>query len=476
MIRFYNTLSGAVEEFQPLAPPQVRIYTCGPTVYDFAHIGNFRTFVFQDVLRRHLRARGFEVYQVMNITDVDDRIIANAASAGVTIREYTEKFTQAFLDDMRILNLETPEQTVRATEHIEDMVALIRRLQGKTFTYQSDGSVYFSIKKFPRYGRLSKIDLAGMQPGARVDVDRYEKADARDFVLWKARKPGEHFWETPLGPGRPGWHIECSAMSMKYLGETIDIHTGGVDLAFPHHENEIAQSEAATGKPFVRYWLHGDHLIVEGEKMSKSLGNFFTLRDLLAKGHKPSAIRYLLASVPYRRQLNFTFAGLQQASSSVERLRNFRLRLRTEKFAAGASEAAQRAARAVEEFDAALDDDLNSAEALAAAFNLVRDANTAMDQGQFRAGDAPALEAALEHFDRILAVLADDDREKLAGLRLEAPAGVDLSNAEVERLVAERAQARARRDFKRSDEIRDQLARQGIILEDTKNGVRWKRS
>jgi cysteinyl-tRNA synthetase len=335
--------------------------------------------------------------------------------------------------------------------------------------------VYFSIKKFPHYGRLSKIDLSGIQAGARVDVDRYEKADARDFVLWKARKPSEHFWETPLGSGRPGWHIECSAMSMKYLGETIDIHTGGIDLAFPHHENEIAQSEAATGKPFVRYWLHGEHLIVEGEKMSKSLGNFYTLRDLLTKGHKPSAIRYLLASVPYRRQLNFTFAGLQQASSSVERLRNFRLRLRTERFPAGASETPLRAARAVEEFDAALDDDLNTAEALAAVFNLVRDANTAMDQGQFRAGDAPALEAALEHFDRILAVLADDDREKLVSLQLDAPAA-GLSDADVERLIAERAQARARRDFKRSDEIRDELARQGIILEDTKDGVRWKPS
>ncbi len=474
MVRFHNTLSGAVEEFKPLDPPRVRIYTCGPTVYDYAHIGNFRTFVFQDILRRHLRARGYRVDQVMNITDVDDRIIQNAAAAGVSLRDYTEKFTQAFLDDMRMLSLETPERIARATDHIDDMVDLIQRLQAKTFTYSSDGSLYFSIKKFPRYGRLSKIDLSGIQPGARVEVDRYEKADARDFALWKARKPGEHYWDTPLGAGRPGWHIECSAMAMKYLGETLDIHTGGVDLAFPHHENEIAQSEAATGKPFVRYWLHAEHLIVEGEKMSKSLGNFYTLRDLFAKGHKPSAIRYLLASVPYRRQLNFTFAGLQQAASSVERLRNFRLRLRTEKFPAGNSDAAPRAARAIEEFDATLDDDLNTAEALAAAFNLVRDTNTAMDQGQFRAGDAAAVEKALEHFDRILAVLNDDDREKLAGLQ-KSPA-LGLSDAEVEALIAERGQARTRRDFKRSDEIRDALQRLGIILEDTKDGVRWKRA
>ncbi len=475
MIRLHNTLSSAVEEFKPLDPPRVRIYTCGPTVYDYAHIGNFRTFVFQDILRRHLRARGFEIQQVMNITDVDDRIIANAAAAGQSLRDYTERFTQAFLDDMRMLNLETPERIARATDHIDDMVQLIERLQAKTFTYQSDGSLYFSIKKFPRYGRLSKIDLSGIQPGARVEVDRYEKADARDFALWKARKPGEHYWDTPLGAGRPGWHIECSAMAMKYLGETLDIHTGGVDLAFPHHEHEIAQSEAATGKPFVRFWLHAEHLIVEGEKMSKSLGNFYTLRDLFAKGHKPSTIRYLLASVPYRRQLNFTFAGLQQAASSVERLRNFLLRLRTGKFPIGSSEAQrQRTARAIQEFDAALDDDLNTAEALAAAFNLVRDTNTSMDQGAFRADDAAAVEKALEHFNRVFAVLHDDDREKLASLQETKPTG--LSDAEVEALISERGQARARRDFKRSDEIRDELQRQGIILEDTKDGVRWKRA
>jgi cysteinyl-tRNA synthetase len=468
MIRFRNTLSGQLEEFAPLDPPRVRIYTCGPTIYDFAHIGNFRTFVFQDILRRHLRARGYELQQVMNITDVDDRIIENSAAAGLSLRDYTEKYAQAFFEDMRALNLEMPEHLVRATEHIPDMVALIQRLAENSFTYTSDGSLYFRISKFPGYGRLSKIDLTGIQPGARVDVDRYEKADARDFALWKARKAGEHYWDTPLGPGRPGWHIECSAMAMKYLGETLDIHTGGIDLAFPHHENEIAQSEAATGKPFVRLWLHAEHLIVEGEKMSKSLGNFFTLRDLFARGHRPSAIRYLLASVPYRRQLNFTFAGLQQAASSVERLRNFRLRLRTEKFPPGESGAPEHARQAMEEFAAALDDDLNTAEALAAVFNLVRDTNAAMDCGEFRAGDVPALEDALARFDAGFAVLEE---------RMDAGYGAaaEITDAEVEALLAERQKARARRDFARADQIRQELAEKGIVVEDTKDGARWKR-
>ena len=300
MLRFYNTLTGRVEEFQPLKPGKVRLYTCGPTVYDYAHIGNFRTFVFQDILRRWLRARGFEVFQVMNITDVDDRTIENALAAGVSLGEYTEKYTQSFLQDMELLSLEQPEKMVRATEHIRDMVELIERLEAKGYAYRSDGSVYFSIRKFASYGRLSKIDLAGIQAGARVDVQEYDKSDPRDFALWKAAKPDEPFLETPFGKGRPGWHIECSAMAMKYLGESFDIHTGGVDLMFPHHENEIAQSEAATGKPFVRTWLHAEHLLVEGERMAKSKGNYYTLRDLLAKGYKPSAIRYLLASVPRR--------------------------------------------------------------------------------------------------------------------------------------------------------------------------------
>src|ERR1700726_4882588 len=357
-IRFHNTMSGQTEPFVPLVTGEVRTYTCGPTVYDFAHIGNFRTFVFQDVLRRYLKSKGFRIIQVMNLTDVDDRIIQKSAAAGVSIREYTDKYIQAYLEDRRALNLEPPEYVARATEHIDDMVELIQRLTAKGFTYVSEGSTYFRISKFPSYGKLSKIDVAGMQTGARVDMDRYDKDNARDFALWKAPKPGEHFWETPIGPGRPGWHIECSAMAMKYLGETLDIHTGGVDLAFPHHENEIAQSEAATGKPFVRYWLHGEHLLVEGEKMSKSLGNFFTLRDLFAKGYKPSALRFALASVPYRRQLNFTFDGLQQAASAVDRLRNFADRLKQGKFEPGQHPAmCERIAKAAADFDAGLSDD-----------------------------------------------------------------------------------------------------------------------
>src|SRR5499433_19955 len=405
-IRLHNTLSGKVEPFVPRTPGEVKMYTCGPTVYDFAHIGNFRTFVFQDILRRFLKLRGFQLTHVMNLTDVDDRIIANAAAAKVGIREYTEKFAQAFFDDCKTLSVEAPEHWIRATDHIPEMVQLIERLQKKSFTYDSEGSIYYRIAKFPQYGKLSKIDLTGIQAGARVDNDRYEKESARDFALWKAPKPGEHFWETAIGAGRPGWHIECSAMAMTYLGETLDIHTGGVDLIFPHHENEIAQSEAATGKPFARYWLHAEHLIIESEKMSKSLGNFYTLRDLLARGHKPSSLRFLLASVPYRRRLNFTMDGLQQAASSVERLRNFVERLKTEKFPQGSGAVmVERAEKAEADFDRGLEDDLNTAVALAAVFDLVREVNTALDRREFNQQDGRHIRAVLEKFDAIFALL-----------------------------------------------------------------------
>ena len=475
-IHLHNTLTGKTEPFVPQTPGEVRMYTCGPTVYDYAHIGNYRTFVFQDILRRFLNLRGFKLQHVMNLTDVDDRIIANAAAASKNIRDYTEKFVQAFFDDCKTLSIEAPEHWIRATDHIDDMVQLIQRLQQKTFTYPSEGSIYYRITKFPDYGKLSKIDLTGIQAGARVDNDRYEKESARDFALWKAPKPGEHFWETAIGPGRPGWHIECSAMAMKYLGETLDIHTGGIDLAFPHHENEIAQSEAATGKPFARYWMHAEHLLVEGEKMSKSLGNFFTLRDLFAKGYKPSALRFALASVPYRKQLNFTFDGLTQATNSVERLRNFADRLRKGKFAAGKQEGmAARIAKAAEEFDAGLSDDLNAARALAAVFDLVRDANIAMDKGEFRQGDVAAVHSFLATFDKVFAVLEDNDAQKLQALGY-ASAQAGLSDAEIEKLVAERNAAKKSRDFATADRIRKELADRGIILEDAKDGsVRWKR-
>ncbi len=475
-IQVHNTLSGKVEPFVPLKPGLVHMYTCGPTVYDFAHIGNFRTFIFQDVLRRFLKLRSFKLTHVMNLTDVDDRIITNAAAAGIGIREYTEKYVQAFFDDCRTLSVESPEHWIRATENIDSMVALIQKLQKKAYTYDSEGSIYYRIGKFKDYGKLSKIDLSGIQAGARVDNDRYEKESARDFALWKAPKPGEHFWETAIGPGRPGWHIECSAMAMKFLGDTIDIHTGGIDLAFPHHENEIAQSEAATGKPFVRYWLHAEHLLVEGEKMSKSAGNFFTLRDLFGKGYKPSALRFALASVPYRRQLNFTFDGLQQATSSVERLRNFAARLKNEKFPAGKQKGmAERIARAVGDFDAGLSDDLNTAQALAAMFDFVREANIAMDKGEFRSGEVKAVQEFLTIFDKVFAVLEDNDADKLKALGYDRGADT-ASDGEIEKLVAERQSARQRRDFAASDRIRKQLSDRGIILEDTKDGsVRWKR-
>src|SRR6267378_1967387 len=475
-IHLHNTLSNQTEPFLPQKPGEVTMYTCGPTVYDFAHIGNYRTFVFQDILRRFLKLRGFRLTHVMNLTDVDDRIIANAAAQHVSVRDSTEKFVQAFFDDCKTLSIESPEHWVRATDNIDSMVQLIQRLQEKTYTYPSEGSIYYRIAKFPDYGKLSKIDLTGIQTGARVDNDRYEKESARDFALWKAPKPGEHFWDTPIGRGRPGWHIECSAMAMKYLGETIDIHTGGIDLAFPHHENEIAQSEAATGKHFVRYWLHAEHLLVEGEKMSKSLGNFFTLRDLFAKGYKPSALRFALASVPYRRQLNFTFDGLQQAASAVERLRNFADRLAQGKFAPGQHPGmSERIAKAAADFDAGLSDDLNTAQALAAVFDFIREANTAMDKGEFRQGDVAAAVEFLGNFDKVFAVLEDNDAEKLKVIGFGGDE-TGLSDAEIEKLVEERQAARARRDFAASDRVRKELSDRGIILEDTKDGkVRWKR-
>jgi cysteinyl-tRNA synthetase len=502
-LRFYNTLSRQVEEFKPLKDNLVRIYTCGPTVYDYAHIGNYRTFVFQDVLRRHLKYRGYQLRQVVNLTDVDDNTIRNSRAAGMPLRAYTDKYIQAFQIDRQLLNLEDPEFLVRATDHIEDMVKLIQALMDRGYAYASEGSVYFKVGAFPHYGQLTQIDFSGVRAGARVDTDKYDKADARDFVLWKAAKEGEPFWETPFGPGRPGWHIECSAMSVKYLGETFDIHSGGSDLVFPHHENEIAQSEAATGKPFVKVWLHADHLIVNGEKMSKSLGNFYTLRDLIAKGHKPSAIRYLLASVPYRKPLNFTFDGLHQGQQSIDRLRNFRYRLTQENFPPGESPALQaRAREARQKLEAALDDNLNTAEALGAIFDLVRDGNTAMDRGEFHGGDRGAFLDTLERWDRIFAVLDDNDHAKLVKFGFLKPTAVPLTDAgtgadaqrhevgkgqatstavetlsdgEIGKLIAERATARRKGDYARSDEIRANLLQAGVILEDTKAGTRWKR-
>jgi cysteinyl-tRNA synthetase len=492
-LELFNTLSGKVEEFHPLEDNLVRMYACGPTVYDYGHIGNFRTFIVVDTLRRFLKQCGFQLKHVMNITDVDDKIIRNAARDGVSVQEYTQKYRQAFLEDADALNIEHPEMMVNATDHIKEMARFIAVLVEKGYAYRTeDGSYYFRIAKFPEYGKLSKRDFAGMTDGARVDVDEYDKDNARDFALWKAPKPDEAFWETEIGPGRPGWHIECSTMSMKYLGESFDIHCGGEDLIFPHHENEIAQSEALSGKPFVHVWVHSRFLLVEGEKMAKSAGNFFTVRDLILMGHKPSSIRFLLMSVPYRKQLNFTFDGLTQAANSVERLRNFKLRLESSQFAEGSNPTvAEIARKTAEEMTAGLNDDLNTAQALGAIFDMVRDVNAAADSGDVRKDDIPALLKTLEQFEEIFAVLKDDDAakvgatvewakneglaDKISPATAELAKAASLSDDEIERLVAEHSLARKSRDFARSDAIRAQLADNGIILENTKDGVRWKR-
>jgi cysteinyl-tRNA synthetase len=486
-LHLYNTLSNNVEEFSPAKDNTVRMYACGPTVYDYGHIGNFRTFVAVDLLRRFLRQSGYQLNHVMNITDVDDKIIRNAAQQKQSVSDYTRKYEEAFLEDMQTLNLERPEQLVRATEHIGGMAVFIQELEKRGFAYRTeDGSYYFRIARFPEYGKLSKKDFSGMEDGARVDLDEYEKDSARDFALWKAPKEGEAFWESPIGPGRPGWHIECSAMSIKYLGPSFDLHAGGEDLTFPHHENEIAQSEALTGQQFVRFWFHVRFLLVEGKKMSKSEGNFFTLRDLLLKGHKPSAIRYLLASVPYTKQLNFTFAGLEQAESSVGRLRTFKLRLEMANLPPGRNERIlELAAETKREMRAGLEDDLNTARAQAALFEMVREANTAADRGELRQDDKAPLLEALDQFDEIFAVLKNDDPAKMARVRewagphgklgsSQVPAQ-EISDEEITRLIAERAAAKQARNFARSDAIRKQLAESGVVLEDTKDGARWKR-
>ena len=491
-LQLYNTLSGKIEEFHSLKNDEVRMYSCGPTVYDYGHIGNFRTFVAVDVLHRFLRQSGYKVRYVMNITDVDDKIIRNAARDGVSVKQYTAKYEKAFLEDSAALNIDRPI-LVRATDHIEEMAKFIAALVQKGFAYRTDdGSYYFRIVKFPEYGKLSKKDFAGMEDGARVDVDEYEKDSARDFALWKAPKPGEASWDTSIGPGRPGWHIECSVMSMEELGDSFDLHGGGEDLIFPHHENEIAQSESLTGKQFARFWFHVRFLLVEGEKMSKSLGNFYTLRDLVLKGHKPSSIRFLLASVPYRNQLNFTFDGLKQAAVSVERLRNFQNRLTTGQFSAGATESMTALAReTTDRMRGGMEDDLNTAQAQAAIFDMVRKANAAIDAGQFHKDDAPALLAALQQFEELFAVLKDDDAAKVASIvewakadgrepeispeLLELVAAQQLSDNDINQKIAEIEVARKARSFKASDAIRNELTAAGIIVENTKDGARWKR-
>jgi cysteinyl-tRNA synthetase len=466
------------------------MYACGPTIYDYCHIGNFRTFLHVDVLRRFLLQQGVAVNHVMNVTDVDDKIIRNALAAHKPIAEYTARFERAFFEDLDALAIERPEHTPRATDHIPEMVSLIERLAAKDIAYQTeDGSWYFRIARFPDYGKLSKKDLEGMEDGARVDADEYEKDAARDFALWKATKPDEPSWPTALGAGRPGWHIECSAMSASILGESFDLHAGGEDLMFPHHENEIAQSEAASGKTFARHWMHIRFLLVEGKKMSKSLGNFYTLRDLLLKGHRASAIRYLLLSVPYRHQMNFTFEGLAAATNTIDRLRTFYKRMQRGGFEAGENEAvALAAAKAVSEFLSAMSNDLNTAEAIAAILEMVRTANAAADAGTLRTVNVYQVLGALSIFDRVFAVLEDRDEEltRVALAWAEAEGRIDqvapellanlaITDAEIEAQVAERTEAKKSRNFARADAIRAELTDKGVILEDSKEGVRWKR-
>ncbi len=489
-LRLFNTLTGQLDPLAPADGKALRMYDCGPTVYDYGHIGNFRTFLQIDILRRVLRLLGTPVRHVMNITDVDDKIIRNAAQAGLPISEYTQPYIDAFFEDFEALRMERPEQIARATEHIPQMVALVEKLAAAGAAYKAeDGSWYFRLKSFPEYGKLSKKDLSGMEDGARVDVDEYEKDSARDFALWKAAKPGETSWETTIGRGRPGWHIECSAMAMEYLGESFDLHAGGEDLMFPHHENEIAQSEMATHKQFARHWMHVRFLLVDGRKMSKSEGNFYTLRDLLLKGYKASAIRLALVSVPYRHQFNFTFDGLAEATSAIERLRTFHQRLKTGSFAPGESSQMQEAARnAKTKYREALADDLNTAEARAPIFELIRAANTAIDQGEFYAADRDAVLAVLKDFDAVFDVLEDRDAEptrralawaekegRMGEVAPELVARQSLTDEAIETLVAERFAAKKTRNFARADQIRNELAEKGVILEDSKDGVRWKR-
>jgi cysteinyl-tRNA synthetase len=463
MLKLYNTLTKRIEDFQPLNPPEVRMYVCGPTVYDYAHIGNFRSFLFADLLRRYLKYKGYRLHHVMNITDVDDKIIARAVEQKKSLREYTDQYIQFFFEDFDALGLERPEEVLRATDHIPEMVELIKRLGAKGRTYQSEGSTYYRIASFEKYGRLSNMNFEGNVAGAseRIDADEYDKENVRDFVLWKAAKPGEPSWETELGTGRPGWHIECSAMSMKALGETFDIHAGGIDLVFPHHENEIAQSEGATGRPFVRYWVHAEFLMVEGQKMSKKLGNFYTYRDLVAKGHTPRAIRYLLLSVPHHKQLNFTLDGLRGAESTTERLNDFKRRLVELNAQPGSRSAiAGLVETSLKRFEKALDDDLNTAEALAAIHDFVRETNTARAQGPIGSDDREALLGLVNRFDAVFNIFGETERK--------------LLDSDIQALIDERQAARKSRNFARADEIRDQLLAMNIILEDTKDGVRWR--
>jgi cysteinyl-tRNA synthetase len=469
-MRLYNTLTRMEEEFAPLDGETVRMYTCGLTVYARGHVGNFRTFVALDVLRRVLKYQeGYRVHEVMNFTDVDDRTIAESRKAGVPLREYTDRFIAAFREDAAALGLEEVEENPRATDepNLRAMCDLVKALEARGHTYRSDGSVYFSIATLPEYGKLVRLDHQGIKPGARIDADKYDKENARDFVLWKATRPGEPTWDYGIGPGRPGWHIECSAMARRLLGDTIDIHAGGVDLIFPHHENEIAQSEGAMGKPFARFWTHVEFLMLdEGEKMSKSLGNVYTVPDVLARGYRASALRFLLLSVHYRKQLRFSWSTLDQADEALNRLTDFLARMAAVRGGEAHPEVTERVTRALESFHAMLADDLNVPGGLGAIFELVRALNSAIDAGEIGEPDVPAILEAFESFDRILGVLA---------LRRAEEAAPPVPVGEIEEWIAQRQAARGRRDFATADRLRADLESRGVVLEDTPAGTRWKR-
>jgi cysteinyl-tRNA synthetase len=469
-MHLYNTLTRREERFEPSQDNLVRMYACGLTVYARGHIGNFRTFVCVDVLRRTLRyLEGYAVREVMNFTDVDDRTIAGSQKAGMPLREYTNQYIDAFLEDARALGLEDVEERPRATDedNLQSMAKLVQSLEANGHTYESEGSIYFKISTLPQYGRLARLDHEGLKAGARVDADDYDKENARDFVLWKATKPGEPTWDLGFGPGRPGWHLECSAMALRLLGEPpIDLHCGGVDLIFPHHENEIAQSEGATRKPFSRFWMHVEHLLIDEEKMSKSLGNVFTVPDIVARGHRPSAVRYLLLSTHYRKQLKFSWDALAQAEEALRRFADFTERLDRVTKLGSHEEIDQRLESAAAQFRAALEQDLNTAGALGVMFELVRALNAAIDGGDLGVGDVPAVKEAFEGFDRVLGVVS---------LRRREDAHPPLAVKEIEEQLATRQAARKNRDFAEADRIRQQLLSCGIVLEDSPGGTRWKR-
>jgi len=463
-LRLTNTLSGAIEPLEPIAPPKLGFYACGPTVYNRAHVGNFRTFVAIDVLRRTLTHLGYRVHEVMNVTDVDDRIIQLAQQAGQDLASFTAQHIRGFEADMKTLRIQKPEHVPRATEHIQDMIALVERLTARGHTYTADGSVYFRIASFPEYGKLARLDAAGIQDGARVDSDKYDKENARDFVLWKFKsdEPAWAQWEAPFGQGRPGWHIECSAMSMKYLGETFDLHAGGEDLIFPHHENEIAQSQCGTGKLFARHWMHARHLLIDNETMSKSKGNFVTIPTLLEQGHSAEAIRYALAGAHYIKPFNFGFEALHHAKGALERVHGLVARLDEIAGEGPEGPAAEACAEARAAFDAALIDDLNTPEALAALHGLVRRANSLIAEGALTRAGAQCVKAAIAAMDGIFGVLLPGGAEE----RL---------SAEEQALFDERQQARKSREFVRADAARAKLEGLGVVLEDTPQGTRWKR-